>query len=308
MNSAPIQLMLPRWLHHKVEARLEHLLRPIGSAEEDFLEPRGEPALLPPDSVSWKIFKNPLGLYIGGVAAVVLQLAEPRVGSGVWQYTTFRQHPLERLQRTGHAAMMTVYGPRSRTERMIAGVTRLHARVRGTAPDGRAFCASDPELLEWVHATACFGFLEAYHAYVQPLTLLERDRFFSEGGPAAELYGAHSVPQSQSALEALFARMSGQLQPSDVVLEFLRIMQRVPALPAPLRPLQSVLVKAAIEVIPAGLRDRIGLGKAWSLAPLQRILVCRAGDAAERVVLSTNPAVHACRRLQLPDDFLYAHR
>jgi uncharacterized protein (DUF2236 family) len=37
--------------------------------------------LLGPDSVSWKIFKNPLGLYIGGIAAVVLQLAEPRVAA-----------------------------------------------------------------------------------------------------------------------------------------------------------------------------------------------------------------------------------
>lgn len=300
--------MLPRWLHHKVEARLARLLRPDGSGDEDFLEPRGEHALLPPDSVSWKIFKNPIGLYIGGITAVVLQLAEPRVGSGVWQYTTFRQRPLERLQRTGHAAMMTVYGPRSRTEQMIAGVTRMHARVRGIAPDGRAFCASDPELLEWVHATACFGFLEAYHAYVQPLTALERDRFYAESSGAAELYGAKSTPRSQAALEALFARMGGQLQPSAIVLDFLRIMRRVPALPAPFQPLQGVLAKAAIELIPAMLRDRIGLGKAWSLAPWQWSLVCHAGDAAERLVLGTNPAVQACQRLQLPDDFLYARR
>ena len=308
MNSPQIQRMLPRWLHHKVEARLAHLLGPHGSVHDDFLEPRDEPALLPPDSVSWKIFKNPLGLYVGGITAVVLQLAEPRVGSGVWRYTTFREDPLERLRRTGHAAMMTVYGPRSRTERMIAGVTRMHARVRGIASDGRAFCASDPELLEWVHATACFGFLEAYHAYVQPLTVLERDRFYSESRSAAELYGADSIPDSQAALETLFARMGGQLQPSDIVLDFLRIMRRVPALPAPLQPLQGVLAKAAIEVIPARLRDRIGLGKGWSLAPWQRSLVCRAGDAAERIVLGTNPAVQACRRLQLPDDFLYSRR
>ena len=150
------------------------------------------------------------------------------------------------------------------------------ARTRDR-PRRRAFCASDPELLEWVHATACFGFVEAYHAYVRPLTLVERDRFFSEGVPAAELYGARSVPESQSALEALFARVSGQLQPSDIVLEFLRIMRHVPALSAPLQSLQGVLAKAAIELIAAGLPDRIGLGKAWSLAPRQRI----AGDATE---------------------------
>ena len=308
MNDPRIELRIPRWLHHKIEAHLAHLLRPDGSADEDFLEPRGEPALLGPDSVSWKIFKNPLGLYIGGIAAVVLQLAEPRVGSGVWQYTTFRQRPLERLQRTGHAALMTVYGPRSRAEQMIAAVTRLHERVRGIASDGRAFCASDPELLEWVHATACFGFLEAYHAYVQPLAALERDRFYSESRPAAVLYGARSTPESQAALEALFARMCGQLQRSDIVFDFLRIMRRVPALPVPLQPLQVLLTKAAIEVIPAALRDGIGLGTARSLAPWQRRLVCRAGAAADRLVLSTNPAVQACRRLHLPDDFLYAPR
>ena len=298
-------LVLPRWLHHRLEARLAHLIRPHGSSDEDFLEPRGEPALLPPDSVSWKIFKNPLALYIGGITAVVLQLAEPRVGAGVWQYTSFRRQPLERLQRTAHAAMMTVYGPRRRTEQMIAGVTRLHARVRGIASDGRAFRATDPELLEWVHATACFGFLEAYHAYVQPLTVPERDRFYSESGAAAGLYGAESTPASQAALEALFARMGGQLQGSGIVLDFLRIMRRVPALPVPLQPLQGVLAKAAIQVIPSGLRNRIGLGEVWSLAPWQRSLVCRAGVAAERLVLGTNPAVQACRRLQLADDFLY---
>jgi uncharacterized protein (DUF2236 family) len=308
MNSPRIGLTIPRWLYHELEARLAHLIRPDGGADDDFLQPRGEPALLASDSVSWKIFKNPIGLYIGGITAVVLQLAEPRVGSGVWQYTAFRQRPLERLQRTGHAAMMTVYGPRSRTEQMIAAVSRLHARVRGIAADGRAYCASDPELLEWVHATACFGFLEAYHAYVQPLAAFERDRFYSESRPAGELYGAKSIPDSQAAVDALFARMGGRLQRSDIVLDFLRIMRRVPALPAPLQPLQGVLLKAAIELIPMGLREQIGLGDAWSLAPWQRSLVCRAGDAADRLILCTNPAVQACRRLDLPDEFLYARR
>jgi hypothetical protein len=67
-----------------------------------------------------------------------------------------------------------------------------------------------------------------------------------------------------------------------------------------------VLIKAAIQVIPAWLRDRIGLGEGWSLAPWQLSLVCRACGAANRLVLGTNPAVQACRRLDLPADYLYA--
>ncbi len=307
MNRPRTALTLPRPLQHRLEAGLAHLLRSDGNMNEDFLHPRGEPALIVFDSISWKVFKNPLALFIGGVAAVVLELAEPRVRSGVWQYTSFRERPLDRLRHTGYAAMMTVYGPRSRAESMIAGVTRMHARVRGVASDGRAFCASDPELLDWVHATACFGFLEAYHAYVRPLTALQRDQFYAEGKPAAGLYGATSAPGSQAALDALFDGMGNQLQRSDIVFEFLRIMGRISALPAPLRPLQGVLIKAAVRTIPAWLRDRIGLSEVdWNLAPWQRSLVCHVGDMVDRLILRTNPAVQACRRLGLPDDYLYA--
>jgi hypothetical protein len=44
----------------------------------DFLRPAGEAALVSPDSVSWRVFKNPLSLFIGGVAAVIMELAELR--------------------------------------------------------------------------------------------------------------------------------------------------------------------------------------------------------------------------------------
>lgn len=297
--------MLLRLLQHKLESSLLYLLQPGGTANEDFLHPRGEPALVAADSISWTVFKNPLALFIGGVTAVVLELAEPRMRSGVWEHTSFRARPLDRLQRTGFAAMMTVYGPRSGAESMIAGITRMHARVRGVTPDGRAYCATDPELLDWVHSTASFGFLEAYHAYVRPLSTLQRDRFYREGLPAAKLYGAMSAPGSQAETLALFDRMRGQLERSEIVFEFLNIMRRIPALPALLRPLQGVLIKAAVQTIPIWLRQHLGLHERWDLAPWQCHLVCRAGVAADQLVLRTSPAVQSCRRLGLPDNYLY---
>jgi uncharacterized protein (DUF2236 family) len=291
-----------------LEDWLAHLMDPDGSADPVFLEPRGESALLAAGSVSWRVFRNPLAVYVGGVTAVLLQLAEPRVGSGVWQYTSFRERPMDRLRRTAHAAMLTVYGPRSRAEAMIAGVSRMHARVRGTAHDGRAYRADDPELLEWVHATACFGFLEAYHAYVRPLAPGERDRFYAESAPVARLYGASSVPESEADIAALFERMGAQLQRSDIVAEFLAIVRRMPLLPAALRPLQGVLAAAAIQVVPAPLRARIGVDEKPRLRAWQRQLVCATARAADRLVLRSHPAVQACRRLGLADDYLCPHR
>lgn len=301
--------MLFGLIGHRLDNWLHHLLRPEGVADEVFLQPLGEPALTAPDSVSWVVFKNPLALLIGGVAAVVLELAEPRVRSGVWAHSTFRVRPLDRLQRTGHAAMMTVYGPHSRAEAMIAAVGRRHATVQGVTPDGRAYRATDPELLDWVHATASFGFLSAYHAYVRPLEPSQRDCFYAEGRSAAHLYGATTAPRSEAEMLALLARMRPRLEPSDSLVEFLALMQRVPVLPWPLRWLQGLLIRAAVQAVPAALRQPLGLdGPRWRLSAWQRRLVCLAGAAADRVILDHHPAVQACRRLGLPRDHLYANR
>jgi uncharacterized protein (DUF2236 family) len=45
----------------------------------DFTAPHGEAALVPPDSIQWRVFKNPIALGIGGVAAVLLEFADARI-------------------------------------------------------------------------------------------------------------------------------------------------------------------------------------------------------------------------------------
>jgi uncharacterized protein (DUF2236 family) len=271
----------------------------------DFLRPVGEAALVSPDSVSWRVFKNPLSLFIGGVAAVIMELAEPRVRTGVWEHTTFRVDPLRRLRRTGLAAMVTIYGSRGKAEDMIARVRRMHDRVAGSTPGGELYCANDPELLDWVQGTAAYGFLQAYHQYVRPLSVLERDRYYAEGMLAASLYGA-SASTSEAALETRFESMSNRLERSGILFEFLAIMRSAPILPLPLRPLQPLLIRAAVDLTPRWLQTIVGLTEhglnAWEAG-----MVRQAGAFADRLVLETNPAVQACRRMRLPPNYLYVH-
>ena len=263
---------------------------------------------MPPDSVAWRVFKNPVALFVGGVAAVILELAEPRVRAGVWEHSSFRQAPVNRLQRTGLAAMVTVYGARPVAEAMIAGVNRMHERIAGQTRGGEAYRASDPELLNWVQATAAFGFLEAYAAYVAPLSLAERDAYYAEGVAAAQLYGATDPPGSQAELAAMLEAMRPRLERSGVIFEFLEIMHRAPVLPGRLRLAQGMFIRAAIEIVPAWAREIVGLGRGYGLRGWERSLVRAAGVAADRLVLRTSPAVQACRRLGLPDDYLYRRR
>jgi len=213
-----------------LQRRVAQLVYPPGTRPDDFLQPAGEPALLAADSVSWRVFRNPVAMFVGGVTAVLLELAEPRVRTGVWEHTTFRERPLARLQRTGYAAMMTVFGARSRTAAMIERINAGHARISGRTPTGTPYVANDIELLTWVHATATFGFLQAYVGCVRPLDAADRDQFYAENQLSARLYGAESPPGSERELEALFERMRPQLEPSAIVLEFLAIMRTVPLL------------------------------------------------------------------------------
>jgi uncharacterized protein (DUF2236 family) len=281
-------------------------LRPAGGPALDFSIPPGEPSLCPPDSVSWRVCKNPVTLLIGGVAAVVMELAEPRVRAGVWGHTTFRSAPVQRLRRTGLATMVTVYGARSRAEAMIAGIARRHAAVRGVTPEGLAYDATDPELLDWVHATAAIGFLDAWHAHVRPLAPAERDGYVAEGRTAGALYGATWAPACEADWHALLERMLPRLGPSPVIGEFLRILAAAPLLPLPLRPLQRLLLRAAVERVPAAVRLRIGPVGAAPLGRAQRRVVDALARAADALVLPSSPPVQACRRLGLPDGWLYA--
>jgi uncharacterized protein (DUF2236 family) len=79
-------IVLPWPLQSSLEAAARTLLEPGDGSRVDFSRPTGEAALVSSDSVSWRVCKNPLSLFIGGVTAVIMELAEPRVRTGLWEH------------------------------------------------------------------------------------------------------------------------------------------------------------------------------------------------------------------------------
>lgn len=292
-------------VRNRIDAAAAAFMQPADLPPFDFSQPAGEAALIAHDSVSWQVFKNPVSLFIGGVAAVILELAEARVRAGVWDHTRFRTDPVPRLKRTGLAAMVTVYGPASKARSMIAGIVRRHSRVTGTADDGRPYKANDTRLLNWVQATAGYGFTEAFHRYVRPLTAEERDRAWSDAYPTAILYGAIGAPRSEAEWQVQLADMTPQLSPSPIVFEFLDIMRKADAFPAMARPIQILLVRAAVDIVPLEVARVVGLTPQDGLKGWQRALVRRIAQGADRFPLHQSPAAQSCVRLGLPADWLY---
>ncbi len=285
-------------------ASLDRALAQLAPSGVDVSGPLGESGLAGPDSVSWRIFRNPVSMYIGGVAGVLLELGEPRVRHGVWDHSSFRRDPARRLRRTGAAAMMTVYGPRSSFEALAAKVARMHEQVMGTTPAGEPYAAGDPELLRWVQATAAWAFLDAYRRWVRPIDAASADRYFAEGAPGAALYGVIDPPVSLRDWQALADTTAPRLEPSPILHELLAILRTAAILPGPLRSFQPALAAAAVDLLPPDLRRRLGLERERRPSLPERIALQALAATAERTHVPSAPYAQASRRLGLAGDHL----
>jgi len=239
--------------------------------------------------MAWKVHANPVALAIGGVAAVILELAEPRVRTGVWEHSIFKTDPLKRMRRTGEATLITTFGPTRAAQARIAMVTRMHERVSGATPAGQSYTALDPDLMTWVYITAGWGFLNAYDRYVEPVGGADRDRYYAEGASLGRAFGAAEAPTSATEVERWFERMEPLLVPHPIIGEFLDIVARTSPIGPAGRPVQRLVVQAAIYLLPPPLRAKLELPKApivlAAARPALRLMARAAALAPSQEVL-----------------------
>lgn len=268
----------------------------------DFTRPAGEEAFYAPDSIQWRIFKNNVALAIGGVAAVLLEFADARIRSGVWDHSIYPVDPIGRSQRTGMAAMLGVYGPRSVAKQVIAGVGRMHAKVSGTTPKGEAYKALDPELLDWVSATAQYGFSTAYDRYVHRLSDAEKHAFWNNGDEVARLYGVTEIPHSEAEFLTMMERLVPRFEAHQINIDFLEIVASGKARPEIPSFIHRAMARAAVSILPPIVRQKLELGREWDISVPEKMLVRFFGRMADRKVDPQAPAYQAALRLGLPGD------
>lgn len=232
-----------------------------------------DPGLFGPDSVTWRVHRD-RSMLVGGVRALLLQVLHPLAMAGVAQHSAYRSDPLGRLARTGRFVAATTYGTTPEAEDAIALVRRVHTHVRGTASDGRAYDASDPELLAWVHNVEVDSFLSAYRQYGPDLTDADADRYVAEMARLGRMLGAVDVPDTARGLSEWVVRAPGLAMTGEArqAVRFLVL----PSLPARMLPVYGVIVAAAADLLP--LRQRVTLGL-WPV-PFVDPLVVRPATAA----------------------------
>ncbi len=217
----------------------------------------GDPGLLGPDSVSWRILGD-ASVFVGGIRALVVQSAHPEVAAGVEDHSTYRDDPLGRLSRTAVYVTETTYGAIPEVEAAVAVVREAHRPITGTSERGLPYSASRPEMAAWVHNVLTNSFLAAYQAFgPEPIPTDDADRFVAEQTNVGELLGAVELPSTAQELETWIVNhpAAAVCQAQIGAVDFLRN----PPLAIPVRVGYRLLFNAAVSTIPEPLQRQLGL-------------------------------------------------
>jgi uncharacterized protein (DUF2236 family) len=221
-------------------------------------------------------------MFVGGLRALLLQSLHPLAMAGVAGHSGYRGDPWGRLARTSYFLAVTTFGTAADAEQMVAKIRAIHARVSGTAPDGRPYSASDPHLLKWVHLAEVDSFLRAHRRYgAHPLDPDGRDGYVADSARVATALGVIDPPRDTRELAAQFADYRAELRGTVEARQAARFMLFQPPLPPLIRPAYSLLGAAAVGLLPRWARWPLRL----PYLPLAEATVVRvAGDSVTRAI------------------------
>lgn len=235
-------------------------------------------AFLQPGSVARRVHADLASMVIGGLAALFLQTLHPLAMAGVAEHSNYKEDPIGRLRRTAHFVGLTTFGSVEQAHGAIEQVKAVHHHIRGTAPDGRPYAANDPELLTWVHVAEMWCFLQSSRRFgPAPVSRAEGDAYYAETAAVAYELGAEWVPRSEDEVEAYFRRVRPELYAGAQARAARNFLLRGVGRRPEDRAVYTLIVSAAIGLLPRWARAELGLpplplADALVVVPAARVL------------------------------------
>ncbi|MDO0929284.1 oxygenase MpaB family protein [Streptomyces sp. TG1A-8] len=217
-------------------------------------------------------------MFIGGVAALLLQSLHPLAMAAVAAHSGYRGDPWGRLQRTSTFLAVTTYGTAGDAQAAVDRVRAIHEKVRGTAPGGEPYHAADPHLLGWVHAAEAECFLRAHDRYgARPLDADGHDGYVADTARVAEALGATDPPRDRHALSERLAAYRPECRATPEARAAARFLLLEPPLPLAVRPAYAALAANAVTLLPPWARvllrlPRVPLVEETAVHPAGRLL------------------------------------
>lgn len=200
-------------------------------------------------------------MWVGGLRALLLQSLHPLTMAGVAGHSGYRGDPWGRLERTSTFIAFTTFGAADDAQALIDRIRAVHERVRGKAPDGREYRASDPHLLTWVHVAEADSFLAAHQRYgKRPLSPSQADEYVAQSARVAIALGATDVPVTVSELAHSIEAYRPELAATDAARDTAHFLLKEPPLPWPARVPYSLIAAGAVSLLEPWAREELGVG------------------------------------------------
>ena len=237
-------------LRSAVAANMEAAFSADRFPKEQYTEPKGDPGLFGPDSVTWKVHAHSSAI-IGGISSLMLQSLHPLAMAGVAEHSDYKTDPFGRLSRTASFVAGTTFAATPVAEQMIFTVNRVHRRISGVAPDGRPYAATDPDLIRWVHVAEMTSIINAHRRYhPRPARGADLDRYFDENAIVAEKLGGTDIPRSRAEVRAYFRDVRSELVGGGQSKEALAFLMEPIGREPIARGVSLVLSQAAVDLMP----------------------------------------------------------
>jgi uncharacterized protein (DUF2236 family) len=194
-------------------------------------------------------------MFVGGLRALLLQSLHPLAMAAVAEHSGYKGDPWGRLQRTSLFLAMTTYGTTADAARAVAAVQAVHRKVRGVAPDGRAYSAGDPHLLRWVHLAEVDSFICCHRLFgSRRLDSAGYDAYVEDMAVVARALEVPSPPVNQAELAEQLASYRPELRGTSQAREAARFMLVRTPMPLYARPPYALLAATAVSTMPAWAR------------------------------------------------------
>jgi len=248
-SAKPLQPYLPAPLRHLIGARIRQLTGATQSPDV-FKQPVGDPGLLGPASMPWRVHAHFIAMMVGGLSSLMLQALHPRALAAVWDHSNFRHDLKARLGRTAYFVAVTTYGGREQALSAIERVNRIHAHVRGHMPDGSPYVANEPELLHWVHLGEVSSFLRAYQSFsLTPLMPSQEDQYMAEMAVIGKLLGVEQPATTRWATDEALLDFLPSLCFDARTAEIIQVIENYPASLLD-KPFLKLALQAAFDALP----------------------------------------------------------
>lgn len=205
-------------------------------------------------------------LLLGGGAAILLQLADPRVARGVARHSDFAGRPLDRLFGTLDYIYAVGFGDESVRRSAVRRVNSRHAPVRGGA-DGSgdtstpAYSAFDADAQRWVASTILATALALEERLWGPLDERDADAIVRGYAPlgASLQAGRESWPERRVEFDAWWHARLAETSVGDEARRVARILLGgAAALPPGTRFLLPLVRLLTAALLPESIRSAYG--------------------------------------------------